>query len=202
MTEVSGKKLTIEEAAKLLGGRRIYLDLPDVIAEKEAKGEAEEAKLWYLELTEDGTFQLCRGDQRLMAVGFSRELGHLSMPMVIEDPWITEVNADGKRVVGQVVVVVNPRGLVKTRSGTSYDGPTVEVHSASAHKIVKENLSFATTDTLVGYFNANPKRISGVIAVHLVREEFADSEGMSPQDIVKNTLDGRAVNAIAKAGLL
>lgn len=199
---MSEKKLTIEEAAKLLGGQRIYLDLPNVIDEKEAKGEADEAKLWYLELGEDGRFWLGRADKGLFAIEFSRALGHLSMPIVVQQPGITELNADGKRVIGQVVLVVNPRGLVKTRAGTSYDGPIVEVNSASIHKIVKEGISLAATQTLVGYFLADPKRISGFNAVHVVHEDFPDAEGMLPRDLAKATTDGRALAALAASGLL
>lgn len=115
-----------------------------------------------------------------------------------EEPNTPEADDGRPRVVGHVIVEVNQSGLVRTRAEESPNGLILELKPSSISKGELEQ-SGREPDAL---YLANAQRLLGFIAAYKVEVSFPDSDGLTPQEFVANSTDGRSITALAKLGLL
>lgn len=166
----------------------IFLEPAEIIASRLAAGK--EAELWGFDLA---TGQIRRGDKKFHAAGVIRHPGGWYLAAIIEEPGVT-APAEGPHIVGHVIVDVNPRGLIRVRTGKGLSGEILEVKPSSLSKGDLDS-SGRTAD---GLYEVNPQRLLGTIAIFRHDVEFADEEGMTPSAFVAASTDGRSICAVAK----
>ena len=178
---------------QILGAHtQILLEPKEVSGAKIGAGKNHE--LWVFD-PENGTIR--RGDNKFHACGLVLHPGGWHAAAIIEEPSILPPE-QGPRIIGHVIVDVNPRGYVRVRTNKGLNGDILELKPSSISKGEIES-SRRTPDAL---FEANPQRISGTIAVFRNDVEFPDKEGMNPSEFVFRSTDARSITAIAKLGLL
>jgi hypothetical protein len=144
------------------------------------------------------TNQIVREDGKYFALGIVQHPGGYPVGAVIEEPSIPPTPDGSPRIVGHVIVDVNPRGLVRAREAKGLNGPILELKPSSVSKGELES-SGRKPDAI---FEANPQRIQGSIAVFRNDVEFPDEEGIAPRAFIERSADGRSITALAKLGLL
>ncbi|MDO8435534.1 MAG: hypothetical protein Q7S89_02530 [bacterium] len=196
------KLISLEQARnalKTLGeGVAICLESDESRAAKEAAGKADE--LWRLELGEDGlTWRIRRGDDKFYDVRWA-DRGGYGHPQMFQEPNLPDPPEGERRIVGHVIVEQNTNGLVRVRTVKGLNGEVLELKPSS---ISKGDLA-ASGEEPAGYFQADPQRIGGgyIAVYHRSNMDFPDTEGMSALEVIVSSTDGRAINAVAKAGLL
>lgn len=139
-----------------------------------------------------------RGDNRFHFAGVVRHPGGWFTCAIVEEPNINAPEDGGPRIVGHVIVDVNPRGFIRARTAKGLNGDILELKPSSVSKGELDQSGRKPDAT----FEANPQRIMGTIAVYRNNVEFPDEEGMRPLDFVAQSTDGRSITALAKLGLL
>jgi hypothetical protein len=178
-----------EEARQRLGEDVvIVLEPPEVIAAKEATGKV--ADLW---IFDPQTGRIQRGDRKFYALGVVHHPGGWNLGAVIEEPGVPEPEI-GSRIVGHVIVEVNPHGYVHVRHANGLNGEILELKPSSLSK-GELDASGRQPDAII---EANPQRILGSIAVYRHDVEFPDKEGMLPAEFIAESTDGRSIAAVAK----
>lgn len=182
----------ILEALKLDRGEQIRIVLEPDSSSFEKVQENRESELWSLDLQtgrsgrEDGKFF----DIRPMDRGGYTQLALYQEPNVPE-------SASG-RIVGQNIIEVNRRGLIRVRETNGLNGRVIEANPSSISKGILAEPGHPSS----GLFEADPQRIIGFIEVVMLRTEFPDEEGMTPEQIRRESTDGRLLASLAKLGLL
>ncbi|MBI4133257.1 hypothetical protein HY478_01450 [Candidatus Uhrbacteria bacterium] len=162
-------------------------------AAKAGKGDPEQ-ELWVFD---PKTGRSGRGDQKFFDVRVV-DRGGWNQLVVFEEPGLADPPEGERRVIGHVIVDVNPRGMVRHRTAKGLNGGMLELKPSS---VSKGDLA-GGEETPVGYFEANPQRIGGgYIAVYRHEVDFPDEEGMTPVDFRAQSTDGRSLSALAKCGL-
>jgi hypothetical protein len=193
--------VSLKDAANALrqvfgGDVTVCLEPEEVRGAKTAAGK--EPELWVFDPL---TGQIRRGDGKFYAAVVVRHFGGYCALAIVEEPNVP-VPADGSpRVIGHVIVDVNPRGFVRVRDAKCLIGPIRELKPSS---ISKGELAPESAKP-IGYFQANPQRLGGHIAVYQNDVEFPDAEGETPEQYRISTRqngDGRALSALALLGLL
>ncbi len=181
--------ISLAEAQQRLG-EDVIIDLepPEVVAAKVAAGK--EIELWGFDL---GAGRIQRGDRKFHALEVVRHPGGWYIGAVTEEPNIAPPE-EGPRIVGHVIVEVNPRGLVRVRRAKGLNGEVLELRPSS---ISKGELD-ASGQEPTAVIEANPQRIGGSIAVYRHDIEFPDEEGMLPGGFIAASTDGRSISAVAK----
>ena len=191
--------ITLEDANKILRASfgddvRIVLEPDDVRTARANVGQ--EDQLWCFDPT---TGRIARADGRFCAAGILPHPRGYGQLVIIEEPSIPPTADGGPRIVGQISVRVNPRGLIKAQTVSGIDGEVLQVNQTSlsgAEPVDPENVS--QTGRLLTH---NPQRISGSVEVVLVLEDFPDSEGMTPEEFRSQSGDSRSLAALAVLGL-
>lgn len=186
--------ISLAEAQRLLGDVVVCLEPDDI---REAKrGTSDEPTLW---IWDPATGTTRRGDNKYFDVPYVRR-GAYGHPVIRQEPLLPDPPEGARRVHSHVIVETNAAGLVRVRQAQGLNGPILELKPSS---VSKGELA-GGEETPVGYFEADPQRISGgVIAVyHRKNVDFPDSEGMPPRAFVALSTDGRSVSALVRAGLL
>ncbi len=133
----------------------------------------------------DGKFHVGKVTQHpggYMALGLDDE-GQVSWP------------EDGSpRIIGHIVVEVNPRGYIRTREAMGWNGPYIEVFPSSTSKGQLASGSL-TPDALV---QTNPQRIYSWVAAYKVETEFPDTEGLTLEEFRAQSTDLRSLGAVLK----
>lgn len=126
------------------------------------------------------------------------ELGY-PVTALEEEPQIPYPADGSPRIIGQLVVEINHRGFVHTRLGNGFGGAGIELFASSISKgeIVPSNVGRHGKP-----YRSNKMRIKGFIVPVLKMVDFPDEEGMTPQQFVDESDDGRSITALAKLGLL
>ncbi len=186
------------EALRKVFGSDVTVCLEDS-AQLEAKTAAGKvAELWAFDLARG---QIRRGDGKFHASGVVQHPGGWNILAIREEPNL-EAPTDGSlRVIGHVIVDANSSGFIRVRDAKGLSGPIRELKPSS---ISKGELA-GGHEVPVGYFQANPQRLIGHIAVYRNDCDFPDSEGMTPEAYRVasiNNGDGRALSALAVLGLL
>ena len=178
-----------------LDDRVVVLESEEAVAKKLAAGK--EAELWCFDAGKGGVIR--RGDGKFHEIGVLHHPGGWGVAGVNEEPNITELDPEGRRIVGHVIVEKNAAGEVRVRKNKGLSGEILELQPSS---ITKGELADAG-EVPVGYMEANPQRIKGFIAVYVRTMEFAEGTTvMSPAEFAAQSTDGRSITALAKAGLL
>lgn len=190
---MSKKIISLAEAIARLGDDVVIcLEPNSTLTAKVDGGKTDE--LWVFDPT---TGRMGRGDGRFFAVDGYVDRGGWGHPGVIEEPGLP-FPEDGPRIIGHVIVEVNGSGLVRARDGKGLNGPILELAPSS---ISKGDLA-GDEETPIGFVEANPQRIGGgLIAVYLHHSDFADADGITPDNFRKRSTDGRSLSALAKCGL-
>lgn len=118
--------------------------------------------------------------------------------LIEEEPLVTDRDEQNRRIVGHIVIEVNPNGLIRGRKAAGIENDVLELCPSS---ISKGELA-STNATPIGYVMANCQRLTGHMAVYLTHVDFPNEDGMTPEAFCQASEDGRALAALAKAGLL
>lgn len=182
-----------QDAMHILHGDQLLLEPPESADPKIQAGKSLE--LW---VYDPQISVIRRGDNKFHHAGVVRHPGGWYTCAIIEEPNINAPEDGGPRIVGHVIVDVNPRGFIRSRTNKGLNGDILELKPSSVSKGELDQ-SGRKPDAL---FEANPQRIDGTIAVFRNDIEFPDEEGIRPSEFVACSTDGRSITALAKLGLL
>ncbi|MFA5412944.1 MAG: hypothetical protein WC348_00135 [Patescibacteria group bacterium] len=187
--------ITLEGAVRRLDGAFVYLEPEEVAARKLSEGKGVE--LWYFD---PATGRIARGDGKFFDIRMV-DRGGWGQIVLYEEPNVPQ-SADPTmpRIVGHVVIETTRRYgalLVRVHKATGLNGGILELKPSS---ISKGELAERGLEP-VGYFEASPQRIMGMIAVYLMETDFPEEEGRTVLQFFKHSTDGRSLAALAKAGL-
>lgn len=189
--------ISLEEARKRLGADVVICLEPESIflakTKKAEDGTDKSAELWVFN---PATGWSGRGDGKFFDCRY-RDRGGWGQMVVHQEPGITP-DSDGERIVAHVTIE-KMGDLIRVRKNKDVDGRTILELKPSSYS--KNELCDSGCKPM-GTSSADPQRISGDI-LHFVKEtEFPPEEGMTVAEFVAKSTDGRAFNALAKAGLL
>ena len=140
-----------------------------------------------------------RPDGKFFEVDWA-DRGGYGHPVLRQEPSVTPDESD-RRIVGHVIVEYQRVGTffitVRYRKAQGLNGEILELKPSSISKGELAEAGVVPT----GYFNADPQRIDGLIAVYAVETTYPDEEAMVVEDFVTRSKDGRSLAAIAVAGL-
>jgi hypothetical protein len=187
--------ISLAEACKRLGEDVVIcLEPEEFMASKLAKNK--ELELWVLDPI---TGISARGDKRFFDVRFL-DRGGWGQLCIHQEPGIEAV--EGTRVVGHVVVqtmVHEGKRLIRVRPNDGLSRKILELRPSSYSK---NDLCGKLGCQPHGISEADPQRLTGDILHFVLEEDFPPEEGMTITEFVAKTTDGRALNALAKVGLL
>jgi hypothetical protein len=127
--------------------------------------------------------------------------GAFGQPGIYEEPAGPDPHPGNPRIVGHVIITINPNEFVHVTKARGLDGNEfvqATMTSLSNPKAVTPPSGSEWT----GLVQFNPQRIGGgFVSVYLVREEFPDEQGMTVEALKEQTTDGRTLAALAKIGL-
>lgn len=184
------RRISLEEAQDRLG-KDVVIDLEpaDAVATKVAAGKGDE--LWVFDL---GSGWISRVDHKFHAAAVVRHPGGWNVAAIIEELNVP-LPVSGPRIVGHVIVEMNPRGLVHVRRAKGLNGEVLELKPSSVSK-GELDASGSAPNAII---EANPQRLDGSIAVYINQDvEFPDAEGMHPGQFLKESTDGRSLAAVGK----
>lgn len=182
-----------QDAMHILHGDQLLLEPPESADPKIQAGKSLE--LW---VYDPQMSIIRRGDNKFHFADVVRHPGGWYTCAIIEEPSVPKPANGSPRIVGHVIVDVNPRGFIRARTVKGLNGDILELKPSSVSKGELDQ-SGRKPDAL---FETNPQRIDGTIAVYRHDVEFPDEEGMKPLDFVAKSTDGPSITALAKLGLL
>ncbi len=187
--------ITREEAQRRLGGASIYLEPEAIVKKKLAEGKGTELWIYLPDLG-----RIARGDRKFFDI-LTVDRGGWFQPVVHEEPSVPQpADPTMPRVVGHVVIETTRKYgalLVRVRKATGLNGGMLELKPSSISKgeLAEKGLK------PVGFIEANPQRIEGMIAVYVMETDFPEEEGMTVIQFGRHSTDGRSLAALRKAGL-
>lgn len=179
------RMISLTRAQELLGKNTVICVEPDgMMARKISDDKASE--LWGFNVYNAISG---RGDRKYFDVRPIDRGGWYQLA-IYEEPEI-EAEEDEIRIVGQIIIEYC-RGIIVVREADGLNGPIFELKASS---ISKDQLAPEDSEP-VAYFETNPQRIMGLVAVHLVKlpnlPEISDGEiYMAWEEFCKITNDGR-----------
>lgn len=121
-------------------------------------------------------------------------------PRIYEEPNIAAPQDGGPRIVATIFLVVNPRGLIRTRTNDGLNGKILEANPTSISRGEKMPEGARLTRRL--YIELNPQRLEGIVQVDVVLYDFPDNEGMPLMHFVQLSTDARSLAALAASAFL
>lgn len=190
------KRISLAEAQRVLGeNTMIVLESEEAWQKKVANGKENEA--WGFDL---GSGAIRRGDQRFFDLRVGVHPGGWPTGFITEEPRVPESEDGQPRVIGHVIIDVNAENRIAVRKAKGLNGEIWELKPSSLSKGELDE----SGQSPAGYFEANAQRINGTIAIFVNRVD-AFPEGtvsMTVAEFAAQSTDGRALSALAKAGLL
>lgn len=193
-----GKRFVSFDALRLALGEDAFvvLEPEDIWRKKVADGKSDQA--WGFDLA---TGSIRRADGKYHALVVGMHPGGYPVAFIMEEPSVTEVDEEGRRIVGHVIVEINAEGKLAVREAKGLNGAIWELKPSSVSKGELDK----SDEKPVGHIQSNCQRLSGWIAVYLHKAE-SFPEGtvlMDPGQFATVSADaGRSLGAIVKAGLL
>lgn len=118
--------------------------------------------------------------------------GHV---VIYEEPSAPDPEPGDARIVGNVILAMNGRGLFRWENGVGLNGEFVQVSMSSLSN--PDALAAPTDFVRSALVQFNPKRLGGgFVRVYLRRQDFPDSEGMTVEQLRKESTDGRTLAAL------
>jgi len=174
---------------------------PDVRIALEPIVEGREEQLWSFDSVAG---IMGRADKLLYEarVKYREDKKYYSL-VLVEEPGADEKSTTREGIAGRVVgdlIIERYSGIVVTRKNSGFNGEILELKPSS---LSKGDLA-PMGKVPLAYFESNPQRIEGLIAIYVVdvEEDFVLGPGeqrMSLEEFIRRTTDGRSLGAIAKA---
>jgi hypothetical protein len=188
--------VSLSDAKGVLGPGVVICLEPDEVRDAKYKA-GKMSELWCFD---PATGRISRGDGKFCDARYV-DRGGWGQIVLYEEPNVPQpADPTMPRIVGHVVIETTRKYgalLVRVRKATGLNGGILELKPSS---ISKGELAERSLEP-VGYFEANPQRIMGMIAVYLVETDFPEEEGRTVLQFFKHSTDGRSLAALAKAGL-